>query len=264
MTTNSSRKKTQLSNRIDTGTLPSGNPTNQPENTDAVTSHLPCYGVFVYLRVSTSEQAESGAGLNAQRDACEAWISAAGPQFIFRGEYADEGISGGSPERPAFLELLQVVTLGDVVLVAKRDRLARDVLLVRLFEQDIARRGGILRSAAGEGNGDEPSDKLQRGIVDLFAEYERGVIQARIKAAMRAKKTRGELVGAVPYGYQLQPNKKTLEVNQTEAKAIIRARLLRFAGLSLREIADQLEDEGYKARNGQRFEAQQVKRMLKP
>lgn len=218
--------------------------------------------VFVYLRVSTQEQVDSGAGLHAQRDACAAWCHQHAAGFEFGGFFADQGVSGGSPDRPAFLELLQVVKLGDVVLVAKRDRLARDVLLARLLEREIENKGAVLKSAAGEGtDGNEPADKLQRGLIDLFSEYERALIQSRVKAAMKAKKARGQRVGAIPYGAQLSAPKQ-LEANLTEVQTIKRARELRAEGLSLREVAEALAAEGRLARNGKRFQATQINRMV--
>ncbi len=46
----------------------------------------------IYSRVSTEEQAESGAGLNAQIDACLAFAAQQG--WTVSGQYADEGVSG--------------------------------------------------------------------------------------------------------------------------------------------------------------------------
>ncbi len=240
----------------------SSTPKNPLKKQATVTRDLPCNKAYLYLRVSTAEQAESQAGLQAQEDACRAWLQKEAPSYTLGGVFTDAGVSGGSAERPALLELLSLVHLGDIVLVAKRDRLARDVLLARLFERDIENRGGVLRSAAGEGTqGDEPSDKLQRGLIDLFAEYERALIAARIKAAMGAMKKRGQLVGAVPYGKSLHLE-NSLTDNWTEQLTIQRARELRGEGLSLREISEALATEGRCARNGQPFQATQIKRML--
>ena len=42
-----------------------------------------------------------------------------------------------------------------------------------------------------------------RRIVDAFGEYERLLIKARTRAALRAKKARGERIGQIPYGRRL-------------------------------------------------------------
>ena len=159
----------------------------------------PSMTTLAYLRVSTDQQTDSGAGLEAQYEACR---KAAGE---LAGVYRDAGVSGstGLDKRPALLEAIGVLNPGDVLLVAKRDRLGRDPLVVAMIESAVQRKGARIMSAAGEGTGsDSPSDILMRRIIDAFAEYERLIIGARTKAALRAKKARGERVGGIPYGYQ--------------------------------------------------------------
>jgi DNA invertase Pin-like site-specific DNA recombinase len=69
----------------------------------------------------------------------------------------------------------------------RKDRLGRDVVAVALVERLISRKGARLVSAAGEGtDSDDPTAILMRRIVDAFSEYERLLIGARTKAALRA------------------------------------------------------------------------------
>ena len=214
---------------------------------------------IAYLRVSTDQQADSGAGLDAQHDAC---TKSAG---VLTGVYRDEGVSGstGLEKRPALLEAIGALKKGDVLMVAKRDRLGRDPLVVAMIESAVQRKGARIVSAAGEGTGsDSPADVLMRRMVDAFAEYERLIIGARTKAALQAKKARGERTGSVPYGYTLADDEKTLEPNPTEQAVITEARKLKAAGLSLRKVAAELARRGFYARNGAQFEAEQVRRMV--
>ena len=214
---------------------------------------------IAYLRVSTDQQADSGAGLDAQHDAC---TKSAG---VLAGVYRDEGVSGstGLEKRPALLEAIGALKKGDVLMVAKRDRLGRDPLVVAMIESAVQRKGARIVSAAGEGTGsDSPADVLMRRMVDAFAEYERLIIGARTKAALQAKKARGERTGSVPYGYTLADDEKTLEPNPAEQAVITEARKLKAAGLSLRKVAAELARRGFYARNGAQFEAEQVRRMV--
>jgi len=121
-----------------------------------------------YLRVSTQEQAESGLGLEAQ-------VAAITKAFGEPGAvYSDEGISGSKADRPALGELLDSLQPGDVVAVAKRDRLARDLFLTLWVEKEAKKAGARIVSAAGEGTeNDDPASGLMRHMVDAFAEYER-------------------------------------------------------------------------------------------
>lgn len=213
---------------------------------------------YAYLRVSTDKQADSGAGLAAQLDAC---TRVAG---VLVGVYRDEGVSGktGLDKRPALLELIAALGKGDTLIVAKRDRLGRDPLVVAMIESAVQRKGARIISAAGEGtDSDSPTDILMRRMVDAFAEYERLVIGARTKAALQAKKSRGERVGSIPYGYQCDAD-NNLVINDQEQSAITAIKEMNSRGLSLRNIASRLERLGYLPR-GKQWYAQTIANILK-
>ena len=104
-----------------------------------------------YLRVSTDQQSESGLGLDAQRRAIEQAAHRQG--LLVAGVYEDAGLSGSKDieDRPGLLEAVSALKRGDVLCIAKRDRLGRDVVAVALIERLISRKGGRVLSAAGEG-----------------------------------------------------------------------------------------------------------------
>ena len=67
-----------------------------------------------------------------------------------------------------------------VLLVAKRDRLARDIVVGAVVERLVEREGARVLSADGTGNGDRPEDQLMRNLVASFATYaESGVMRRR-------------------------------------------------------------------------------------
>lgn len=82
------------------------------------------------------------------------------------------------------------------------------------------------------------------------------------RRALATKKARGERVGAVPYGYTLADDGKTLEPNHDEQRAIRETQQIAARGLSLRKVADELARRGFYARNGATFDATQVRRMV--
>ena len=216
--------------------------------------------IYAYLRVSTESQQITGYGLTAQEDAC---LRSAGE---LAGIYRDEGVSGktGLDKRPALMELILKLKQKDILIVAKRDRLGRDPLVVAMIESAVQRKGARIVSAAGEGtDGDSPGDILMRRMVDAFAEYERLIIGARTKAALQAKKVRGERVGSVPYGYGLdEEDGKRLVKNALEQEVLKRIRQLQPEKLSLRAIANRLEKAGYRSRGGTRWHPQTIKNIL--
>jgi DNA invertase Pin-like site-specific DNA recombinase len=218
---------------------------------------------IAYLRVSTQDQAESGAGLAAQLDACRRSITA--QRGSLDGVYEDKGVSGakGLEERPGLLDAISVLRRGDVLVVAKRDRLGRDPIKVAMIESAVTRKGARIVSAAGEGTeGNDPSNVLMRRMIDAFAEYERLIIGARTRAALQAKKRNAERVGQVPYGYRVAADGLHLEAIPEEQEVIAVARRLQGGGQSLRAIARELERQGFTSRAGKSFLAEQIKRML--
>jgi len=209
------------------------------------------------LRVSTDEQATSGLGLDAQRAAIRKAFGE--PDAV----YADEGISGSNPRRPGLLGALESLKRGDVLAVAKRDRLARDTFLALWIEKECKKRGASVLSAAGEGNGNDPAAQLMRTLVAAFATYERQLIGARTAAALQAKRARGQKTGGdVPFGYHLEDDGTTLTADPDEQRVLSLIQRLRAEGESLRAISDHLAKRGYTNKKGAAWHPQSIKRLL--
>jgi DNA invertase Pin-like site-specific DNA recombinase len=216
---------------------------------------------IAYLRASTDEQRLSAP---AQRACIGAW--AAREHISVAGWYTDRSVCSVTPieERPALRAALAALGArrAGVLVVARRDRLARDVVLAAEIERAAMHAGARLVSATGEGNGDSPADVFLRTVIDGAAQYERGLIRARTQAALAAKRARSERVGAVPYGFALQGDGVHLVAAPHEQATIARARSLRATGLSLRAVAAKLATEGRVSRCGRGFLPEQVARML--
>ena len=215
-----------------------------------------------YVRVSTDEQVESRAGLDAQLHAITRHCERHG--LTLTGTYADEGVSGAAQldKRPGLLDAVNAVTKGGVLLISKRDRLARDVVACAVVERMVAKRGGRVVSVAGEGtDNDDATSILMRRIVDAFAEHERLVIAARTRAALQAKRRRGERVGRLPLGYTLAPADTATNLSraghpvalvpvEAQLKVVERIQREHSAGLSMRTIAKRLTDDGVPTATG--------------
>jgi site-specific DNA recombinase len=214
---------------------------------------------LAYLRVSTDEQAESGLGLEAQLAAIRKAVGE--PDAVFR----DEGISGSKANRPGLLAALEALGEGDALVVAKRDRLARDTYLALWIEKEAKKRGAQIHSAAGEGNGNDPAAQLMRTLVDAFATYERQQIGIRTAAALERKRAKGEKTGGdVPFGFSLSEDGIHLEANEREQEALAIIRELRERGYALRAICEELEARGVQTkRGGKKWNSGTVQRILK-
>src|SRR3954451_8751994 len=205
---------------------------------------------IVSARVSTEDQGASGLGIEAQIHACREWARRAGLAVV--GPFVDDvSVASGLDRRPGLLDAVARLEPGDVLLVAKRDRLGRDPIVIAMIESAVARKKCRIISAAGEGTeSDEPSAVLMRRMVDAFAEYERLIIKARTKAALSAKRRRRERTGQVPFGRSLAADGKTLVPADGELRALDDMRRWRAAGSTLRDIADRLTALGIPPKNG--------------
>lgn len=214
-----------------------------------------------YLRVSTDDQA---LGPEAQRASIEAWAAARGVVVV--AWCCDQGVSGAAPidKRPALLDALAALREhgAGVLVVAKRDRLARDSMIAAMVERMAAAAGADVLSAAGEGEGDGPEALLMRRLIDAFAEYERALIAARTRAALAVKAGRRELVGAPRLGERVAADGVHVERDGAEAEALALIEALRRQGMTIRGIADELTARGVPARGG-RWHPTTVARVLR-
>lgn len=215
--------------------------------------------IISYLRVSTEEQVNSHNGLNAQIDACIKWADGQG--MAITKTFSDDGISGAASieKRNGLMSALNELGKGSILLVAKRDRLGRDPMVLAMIEAAVNRSGAKIISAAGEGTeSDDPSAVLMRRMVDAFSEYERLIIKARTKSALAAKKARGERTGGIPYGFDLAADGVTLIENEKEQKALELIKKLRSEGLSFRKIGAELDKRGIVTKKGGKWQAMTI------
>lgn len=236
---------------------------------------------IAYLRASTDEQQ---LGLDTQRAAIERWAVAQGVRIaVFE---VDEGISGGAPlEKRAGLQRalahLRKFNAGRL-LIAKRDRLARDVVIAATVEHAVIAEGACLFSVDGIGNGSEPTDMLMRTVVNGVAQFEKAIIRNRIKDALALKKSRLERVGGIPWGFQLSRDGKhavrkkdgqrrcnptcvgclNLEPNEDELETARIVRRLVENGLQYRKIVRALAEAGRFNRRGKIFGLKQIFLMM--
>lgn len=204
---------------------------------------------IAYVRVSTADQAESGAGLAAQAASITTYAAKAGLTVI--GTFTDAGISGaaGIEDRPGLMAAVAGLRRGDVLVIAKRDRLGRDQMAVLMIEKAVARKGATIVSADGVGNGDDPGSVFMRQVVDAAAVYERNLIKARTKAALAAKRRAGERTGEVPFGWRLDDAGRLIE-DAAEQNVLAKIKACRAAGMSLRQIAAILTESKVATKKG--------------
>eukprot|EP01037_Dinobryon_pediforme_P018645 gene18645-18941_t len=140
---------------------------------------------YGYARVSTDGQT-----LDAQRDA----LLAAGCDRIF-----SEKVSGAQADRAELSNLLKVITKGDVVMVARLDRLARSTRDLLNIIDALDKRGAMFRSLGDQwADTTTPHGRLMLTVLGGLAEFERTLIKDRTGEGRERAKARGQHMGRPP------------------------------------------------------------------
>jgi DNA invertase Pin-like site-specific DNA recombinase len=201
---------------------------------------------ITYLRVSTKVQGYDGLGIDAQRSSVQSFVK----DDIIINEYV-EVESGARNDRPVLLKAIaEAKSTGSTLLIAKLDRLSRDAAFTLT----------LMNTSVDFICADMPSaNTLTISIIAVMAQHERQLISDRTKAALQAKKLRGDKLGT-PSNLTLAVQQKGRDTNQLKARsdiANIQATDIisdkQQLGWSLKQIADHLNGKGYKTRRGCAF-----------
>ena len=209
-----------------------------------------------YYRVSTARQGQSGLGLEAQQAAVRTFLKS---EEQILGEYI-EIESGRKNTRPQLIAAMQAAKdAGAVLLVAKLDRLARNLAFLTALMESRVRFKAVDMPAA---------DEFTIHVLGAVAEKEAKAISTRTKDALTAKKARGFQLGT-PANLTLEARAKGLAQRQLNAQTHLAnrqaaelARLYRSMQWDYRRIAAQLTASGYRTRRGCAFTAAGVRRLL--
>lgn len=177
----------------------------------------------IYARVSTAGQ-ETANQLRQLRAVAKRAGWAVGEKHVF----IDKGISGakGRDGRPAFDQMHKAVARRevDIVLTWSVDRLGRSLLDVLKFFNELRAAGVDMYLHQQAVDTTTPAGKALFQMCGVFAEFERGMIQERVRAGLARARAEGKTLGRP----QLEAAKRS---------AIHKAR---SKGTPMRKIAAQL------------------------
>ena len=202
----------------------------------------------IYTRKSTEEGLEQEFNsLDAQREACAAFITSQVGQGWkeLPKLYDDGGISGGTMDRPALLELLVDIKARkvDVVVVYKIDRLTRSLMdFVKIVEVFDTHKVSFV-SVTQQFNTLSSMGRLTLNVLLSFAQFEREVTAERIRDKFAASKAKGMWMGGpTPIGYVVKEKKLIIDPNGAET---VRQIYEQYAVLgSVRKLKEHLDHIG--------------------
>jgi DNA invertase Pin-like site-specific DNA recombinase len=216
-----------------------------------------------YARVSTEKQADFGVSLEAQAAKVRAMAVVQGAELV--DVLVDAGESAKSLNRPAMARLLALVDSGavDTVIIAKLDRLTRSVADLAELLKRFERRGVSLVSVADSLDTRSAAGRLVLNIMVSVSQWEREAIGERTRDAMHHKRANGERVGTVPFGYRMAVDGVHIESEPAEQAIMGRIREMKAEGFTLREIATELNRQGFTTRRGTAWRFQYVADVLR-
>jgi DNA invertase Pin-like site-specific DNA recombinase len=185
--------------------------------------------------VSSEEQADSRAGLEAQRAAIQRECERRGWEIIEVIE--DAGFSAKDLKRPGVRAALGELARGrgDALVVAKLDRLSRSMLDFTAVMAKAQKEGWALVALDCAVDTTTPAGEAMAHVLATFAQFERRLIGQRTREALAVKKKQGVQLG------------RPTSISPQLARRI---RSMRSRGLTLQAICDQLNSEGVPTARG--------------
>lgn len=208
-----------------------------------------------YCRVSTQGQVgEDKFGIDSQKEMIKKYAEE--HEIIITDWFIDEGVSGAERKRPALDRLLTgEITNPPVqyVIVAKADRLARDIQLYYAFKYMLGNLNLEVISASEDWSA---QDKLTGMILETFlamvAEIEKEHIRVRMTGGRIQKAKRGGYSGGqAPMGYRVVDG--CLVINEEEAETVRYIFDCKYDHMTMQATVDALNKAGYKTRRGKPF-----------
>lgn len=211
----------------------------------------------IYYRVSTDKQGQSGLGLEAQQQQVKTYLQSK-PDAVVIAEYVEVD-SGKKVNR---IELNKAVADAKknkaVLLVAKLDRVARNV---RLFLELLDQVRIEFTDSPNLNNGSSDSRLILTHLAS-FAEWEAAKISERTKAALAAKKARGESMGIMGRENIKATNGKRKEQADDFAKQLAGMLIPLAATMSQRRLVDYLNQHGVKSPTGKEWRLNSLQNVL--
>ena len=220
-----------------------------------------------YLRVSTEEQTKDDKyGLDSQKAMILSYCQANDIEIRDYDWYIDAGVSGKCRNRPEFNRILSTEVQNppiECVVVAKADRISRDVTTYYVYKDLLARKNIEIVSVKEDwGSQDKITATILEGFMAIMADVERETISLRTAGGRAVKaKAGGYAGGNAPFGYRVEDGK--LVINEEEAPVVRFVFEKHAEGLSGAAIARELNaDPRFKPRTGAAFYSRSVLTIL--
>lgn len=202
----------------------------------------------IYTRKSTEHGLElEFNSLDAQREACEAYIKSQASQGwrILPQAYDDPAYSGGNLDRPALKQLLADIESGliDVIVVYKIDRLTRSLADFAKLVETFDRKSISFVAVTQQFNTTSSMGRLTLNVLLSFAQFERELASERVRDKVAASRRKGKWTGGtVPLGYEAKDKKLVIHPKEAETVRTIFKQYLALKSFS--QLVQDLDRRG--------------------
>lgn len=223
---------------------------------------MPKYKATAYIRLSyTDDHSSESDSVSNQRKLIENFVER-NPDIEVVSEKIDDGYSGIIFDRPAFKEMMQDVTDGNIncVIVKDLSRLGREYIETGRYLRRVFPAYGVRFIAITDSidTAHDSGDDLTVSVKNIMNEAYCRDISIKTRSSLDVKRRNGDFVGAFPvYGYmKAEDNKNLLVPDPYAARVVCDIFRMRLEGASASKIASELNRLGilsplaYKKNNG--------------
>lgn len=218
----------------------------------------------IYIRVSTDKQEELSpdAQLRLLMDYAKNNHTDIPQEYIFQ----DNGISGRKAnKRPAFQQMIALAKSKehpiDTIIVWKFSRFARNQEESIVYKS-LLKKNNVDVVSVSEPLIDGPFGSLIERIIEWMDEYYSIRLSGEVMRGMTQNAIRGHYQSDAPIGYRSPGNKKPPEKDPKTVQIPIMMKDLLLSGSSLLQIARKLNEQGYRTKHGNLWDARGVRYVL--
>ncbi len=216
-----------------------------------------------YIRVSTDDQAEFSppSQLREMKD----YAAKNGMKIIEKHIYVDEGISGRSSDRPAFLRMINAAGAEekpfDVLLLYKFSRFARNREDSVVYKSILRKKCGIEVISIKEPiDAENKMSIIMEAFIEAMDEYYSVNLSEDVRRTMTEKAMKGQYQSSPPFGYNMKDGRLVIDEYESAVVRDIYEKIINGAGYST--VARWLNESGVKTKRGGRFESRAVEYII--
>lgn len=217
----------------------------------------------IYTRFSPRKNAEDSQSCEIQESTCRDYADRHKHEVITA--LNDKDVSGKDEYREKLWRAIELLPKGGVLIVYKRDRLARNVFLAEQINRAVEVKGATIEAVSGDVVGNGPEQVMVRQILASISEYERKLIGLRTSWAMKQHQRNGKRMGHfAPYGYEIDPEDRSMlrKVEHEQVALLAIKWAVEEEEMNLSEVVRYLNKEYPKSCRGKEWNRKTVKKII--